>query len=59
MVSIIGSISVTICGISDAIRSKSGIMAAKSSDIDPMPSRLSNTDRSAQHTGMSKQCGSQ
>ena len=37
--------------------SSSGMRFVMSSDMVSMPSRLSNTDRTAQHTGMSKQCG--
>ncbi|SKT91668.1 Uncharacterised protein [Mycobacteroides abscessus subsp. abscessus] len=56
---IIGGISTTICGMRPAIRWISGTKVSKSSDIRLMPSRASNTDRSAQHIGISKQCFSQ
>ena len=56
---IIAGIAAAICGVSSAIRFRSGTMSWKSSDILAMPSRESNTDRMAAHIGMSKQCGSQ
>ncbi len=59
MVSIIGGISVTICGISWSRRSMSGISSWMSSVIVLMPSRVSKIDRIAQQTGMLKHFGSQ
>ncbi len=59
IVSIIGGISVTICGISLSRRSMSGSRSWMSSVIVSMPSRVSKIDRSDQQIGMSKQCGSQ
>ena len=52
IVSIISGINATIWGISSLSRRISGRISLKSSVMMLMPSRVSNTDRRAQHTGM-------
>ena len=59
IVSIIGGISVRIWAVSMSSWCRLGTSCWKSSVIVSMPSRVSNTERIDQHTGMSKQCGSQ
>ena len=59
MVSIIGGMIVSICGISWSSWSMLTTSEPRSSVSLSMPSRVSNTDRIAWQTGMSKQCGSQ
>ena len=59
MFSIIGGMIVSICGIRWSSWSMLTTSEPRSSLSLSMPSRESNTDRIAWHTGMSKQCGSQ
>ena len=59
IVAIICGINTTICGISEASRSMSGMRSSKLVVITSMPSRVSKMDRMAQQPGMLKQCGSQ
>ena len=59
MVAIMSGMRATICGISLSSLSMSGIRFSMSSLMVSMPSRVSKIDRIDQHTGMSKQCGSQ
>ena len=53
MVAIISGISATICGIRVSSRSISGMISLDVVGHLLMPSRVSNTDRIAQQTGMS------
>ena len=53
MVSIISGINATSWGINVSRRFSSGRRSLTSSVITSMPSRVSNTDRRAQQTGMS------
>ena len=59
MLSIIAGINAVIWGISVSRRCISGSRLWMSSVIVSTPSSASNTDRSDQHAGMSRQCFSQ
>ena len=59
MVSIISGIIATNWGMSESSRSINGNRVWMESVMVSTPSMVSNTDRSAEQTGMSKQCGSQ
>ena len=59
IIAIIGGSNVRICAVSTSRRSRLGSSMLMSSVLVSIPSIVSNTERIAQHTGMSKQCGSQ